>query len=481
VILPPALLIASAWLLLHLQGYTLVDDAYISFRYAKNLALGHGLVWNPGEPVEGYTNLLWVLLLTPFASGGIDLAIPSAVLGTLFSVGALEVLRRIARLVLPHRTDTVWVLPGLILALQPSFSYWTVSGMETPMFVFFVLGMCGLLLRGIESRGRQWLAGGAMSAAYLTRPEGAMAAGLLSVAYLLFGRVGSGWRERFADILFPGLILVAVVLLHLTVRLHYYGFPLPNTFYAKVILGSTSVQRGIAHLLTFLNSGGWVIVLGMVWLRQRSPLGTMLRFAYLLLAVFLVYIVSIGGDLPGWYRFYVPLIPLPLVGLAELLAVAGQKARGLAPGISRRGLTAAGFLLLLLLTGAQLLLWPRAEPSSVLFWKTGHSVGHWLIDNFFRTHVPRDSYLAVSAVGYFGYYTDYRIIDTWGLNDTHIAHRPVEVQLAAFAHEKQDWTYVLERKPDVHVYRPGWPTDRERARMTARLAGLVSGDGARDG
>jgi hypothetical protein len=108
------------------------------------------------------------------------------------------------------------------------------------------------------------------------------------------------------------------------------------------------------------------------------------------------------------------------------------------------------------LTGAQLLLWPRAEPSSVLFWKTGHSVGHWLIDNFFRTHVPRDSYLAVSAVGYFGYYTDYRIIDTWGLNDTHIAHRPVEVQLAAFAHEKQDWTYVLERKPDfIYTFKIG--------------------------
>ncbi|MFT5442480.1 MAG: arabinofuranosyltransferase, partial [Myxococcota bacterium] len=43
--------------------FFLGDDAFISFRYAKNLAMGHGIVWNPGEYVEGYTNFLWVLIL----------------------------------------------------------------------------------------------------------------------------------------------------------------------------------------------------------------------------------------------------------------------------------------------------------------------------------------------------------------------------------------------------------------------------------
>ena len=49
------------------------DDAYISFRYARHLGAGHGLVWNPGEaPVEGFTNLLLVILVAPFTRLGLD-------------------------------------------------------------------------------------------------------------------------------------------------------------------------------------------------------------------------------------------------------------------------------------------------------------------------------------------------------------------------------------------------------------------------
>ncbi|MHC4066890.1 MAG: hypothetical protein ACYSUI_20630, partial [Planctomycetota bacterium] len=54
-----------ALLLLHAAAYTfLTDDAFISFRYARNLSEGLGLVFNPGfERVEGYSNFLWVVLL----------------------------------------------------------------------------------------------------------------------------------------------------------------------------------------------------------------------------------------------------------------------------------------------------------------------------------------------------------------------------------------------------------------------------------
>jgi len=47
--------------------FVLFDDAMISMRYAKNLARGFGLVWNPGDiPVEGYTNPLWVAFMAIF-------------------------------------------------------------------------------------------------------------------------------------------------------------------------------------------------------------------------------------------------------------------------------------------------------------------------------------------------------------------------------------------------------------------------------
>ena len=50
-------------LVLAVQRASIFDDAFISFRYARNLLDGHGLVWNPGERVEGYTNFLWTILL----------------------------------------------------------------------------------------------------------------------------------------------------------------------------------------------------------------------------------------------------------------------------------------------------------------------------------------------------------------------------------------------------------------------------------
>ena len=49
------------------------DDAYISFRFARNLVRGHGLVFNVGERVEGYTNFLWtVISAIPMALGHAD-------------------------------------------------------------------------------------------------------------------------------------------------------------------------------------------------------------------------------------------------------------------------------------------------------------------------------------------------------------------------------------------------------------------------
>jgi arabinofuranosyltransferase len=48
------------------------DDAFVTLRYAQNLAEGAGLTWNPGERVEGYTNFLWALLLVVAFRLGID-------------------------------------------------------------------------------------------------------------------------------------------------------------------------------------------------------------------------------------------------------------------------------------------------------------------------------------------------------------------------------------------------------------------------
>ena len=71
---PLVLLLSLALLLLLASRFFdhTVDDAFISYRYARNLVEGHGLVWNVGQRVEGYTDFLWVVLISGALAVGID-------------------------------------------------------------------------------------------------------------------------------------------------------------------------------------------------------------------------------------------------------------------------------------------------------------------------------------------------------------------------------------------------------------------------
>src|SRR2546425_12080772 len=92
------LAIAVAAVLMAIHGYGLgrspQDDAFISFRYARNLIEGHGLVFNSGERVEGYTNFLWTVMLAPALALGIDPLEAARALGTLCAIATLLVLSR---------------------------------------------------------------------------------------------------------------------------------------------------------------------------------------------------------------------------------------------------------------------------------------------------------------------------------------------------------------------------------------------------
>ena len=76
------------------QNYFLGDDCFISFRYARHLVAGEGLVWNPGERVEGYTNFLWVLLMAGSLLAGIPPETSSVAIGVTSGAGLLAVILR---------------------------------------------------------------------------------------------------------------------------------------------------------------------------------------------------------------------------------------------------------------------------------------------------------------------------------------------------------------------------------------------------
>jgi arabinofuranosyltransferase len=447
-----------AWLVQ--REFILVDDAYISFRYARNLAFGWGPVWNVGEHVEGYTNALWILLLAPFARLRMDLVAPGVALSFAFCAAALVLQRHLVRRALPDAGMVLCLLPGMLLSTNPSWTHTATSAMETSCFAFFVLAALFCLVRSREEPRLRSVATFCFCAAYLARPEGALVAAVALGVELLSTRGAPSARLR--RLVPVGAALAAVIGVHLAFRLSYYGYPFPNTYYAKVILGPITRDRGVVHALAFLRAGGWIALPGVVETLRRSPLRAYFVHGYALFFVYFTYLVLIGGDHPYWFRFYVPLLPLPCVATSSLVARIGAAVGEHLPRfIPRRAALAAGVFAALGLAG---LVgrdgYPHSEVKDMAGW-VGPGYSHVMRDiaGFFRQDAPRGSLIAALPVGYVGYYVPAaRILDMWGLNDEHIAHLDVQPTFK-FGHDKFDLFYIGRQKPDYTlVFRPlDWP------------------------
>ncbi len=117
-------------------GTDAVDDAFISFRYAQNAIRGAGLVFNPNERVEGFTNFLWTAASIPLEGARVDVGRASMLIGALFALGTLWLVTRFTRVGGIPRA--VGALAALLLAADGSFVLWGVAGLETPLFAFLI-------------------------------------------------------------------------------------------------------------------------------------------------------------------------------------------------------------------------------------------------------------------------------------------------------------------------------------------------------
>ncbi len=133
-----------------------VDDVYISLRYARNLADGHGLVFNTGggRPVEGYTNFLWILLEAPlFLMNLPDHRIIAAIkiAGVVFGIGIIISCFLLTRLVTSN--EKAGLVAAIFVSSVPHVAFWAVGGLETAMYIFLMLtGVYFYLLE--ERKGR---------------------------------------------------------------------------------------------------------------------------------------------------------------------------------------------------------------------------------------------------------------------------------------------------------------------------------------
>ena len=449
-VLAAALLLSHALFYGSLMDYDAVDDAYISFRYALNAARGHGLTFNAGERrVEGYTNFLWTVMLIPAFWLKLPVGAVSLVLGVLWALGGIALVGLFAR----KTENGGWLGPiaALLLAADGSFALWAVGGLEAPLFAFLVLGGGLAYLREMRDPGALPLSGAWFALASMTRPEGLLVYGLTGLHQVGTRLIRDRRLATLQDLRRLGLFALLWVP-WFAFRWRYYGYPLPNTFYAKVTLGDSAAQRerGLAYVGTFvrIHLGAVPLLVSTLPLFQRRWRAWSSYFV-LIVIVYTAYIAYVGGD---WSvgRFFVPVLPLFYLLLAGGLLVAGEWIAGL---LSRRRAlpgwvrSAAATVVVAALAGG-LFVGSSLKGEKGLFLdpfdarlagRARTAMGVWLHD-----HVPGDTYIAVDAAGQMPFYSDLRALDLFGLNDLNIAHRQVEdMGRGTPGHEKMDMDYVI--------------------------------------
>ena len=300
--------------------YWMCDDAFISFRYADHLVRGHGLVFNLGERVEGFTNLAWTLWTALGLALGVAAETWAGVSGILCFAATLALLghrgwaiaRAIPRGALPlaRGAAVAWPLPAAALlgAVHREWTIFATGGLETSAFT--LLGFAGYLLvcpaGGLEdpprAGARRLLAAGLVLAlASLTRPDGVLF-GVVCGAWLLAGRDLRG--ARVFAVGFAALWLPATLW-----RIAYYGDVFPNTYYAK----SASIawwSQG-AYYAGIYFARYWPLLLALpcaALVRPRRAAGLELALA----AVYALYVIRVGGDFM-FARLLIPIAPFMLL------------------------------------------------------------------------------------------------------------------------------------------------------------------------
>lgn len=451
--------------------YCVTDDAYISYRYLDNWLGGKGLVFNPGERVEGYTNLLWILLIAPWRAMGLSPEIVSLALSIL-SAGALFVGVYILASRLTRHAGA-GIAAVVLVASFPNFAHYVSAGLETILFAALIVLAFARI--SVTEKPDIWVAA-LLGAAVLTRPEGMM------VGLIVYGIYGLK-KSALSDRQMWGAVSVFLMFpIALTCwRLWYYGDPLPNTFYAKATgSGMELLGSGLAYLSRFVvGQYGWLFLIFALFvflppILKKLHNKNLICTLGLVLLVHFLYVIKVGGDYLPMTRFILHVFPL-LVALAVLGLWFFCRARtgiilALASSIAiAQNVTFYNSADYRLVEKIRLL---DAE------WK---DLASWLTSNY-----PPNTVIAVNAAGAIPYLTGFKTIDMLGLNDKHIARAKTSFRAATAGagpvpgHFKYDGEYVCTLQPDVVIVSSGRSLVASSPQEAKIVAAMNSFDSDRD-
>lgn len=433
------LLILLAGSTLHMLGGSPngwgVDDAFIPFRYARNLSEGKGLVFNPGERVEGYTDFLYVVLMAPayWTTDNDGIYFYSFFL----NLGCAAVAFLLLVLGLNRRLDEPSALAGaLLFALCLPLWVAVTWGLETPLVLAIAIGMWLAVEEVADeptSRAISVLCV-AMVLSLLARADGFIIVGV-ALVYLIV-------KRRFRALAICTGVVFTAATIYEGWRFAYYGYPLPNTYYVKVAgplwpriihaygqLSSIAVFEGLLPFLVIIPFA-WAAAIG----KGKEGFGKLaegIRFDLIFPLAWLVYWFYIGGDY-YWDRFLIILYPLGIFALLKFLA---GNARG-------KVLAFVAVVLAAIEVTCPLKMDGRFD------YQFNKYDGLIVAGKFLGKNFPGKT-LATGAIGKIPFFSNLYTEDMLGLADPVIAHHSVAARDFEPGELKYDADYTLGRRPDL--------------------------------
>lgn len=409
-----------------------IDDDFIVHRYARNWIEGQGIVFQEGLRVEGYTVPLYLMVSAAQQLLGLDPVRGGLVLGLAAAAVAAWAVGRAWMEADPRRR---WPLPGLLLALAPTFAWHGVAGLGTTLLAGLLALWFLELRRARAGRAACWLA-----LACLLRQE--------AVLFLPAFWLHTGPRP-------PAVFLPLATALGWTLfRLAYYGTLLPVTYVVKKLPVVVDLTYGLEYLArATLQSGvGLLLVFAVLAALRERPgaearrgggrtaiAATPLRVLASGVSLHVAYVVWVGGDFVAWGRFFMPTLPLLLLGACE--------------GLDRapRALRTAVVTLLALGPAYLQLDWTddgrtQRRGAHRFFEERWAELGR-----AFRVAVPPDTRVGISPVGAFGWTSRLPLVDLLGLTHDALLERAPDLETHAKGHHRSDAEWALAQRPEVFV------------------------------
>ena len=416
-------------LFFHLTGFV-ADDAFITFRYADNLAHGLGFVYNDGQHVLGTTTPLFTLILACFAIVGFK--IPSAALAvSLIASGLTAVV--IYRFALHLRFTLMAWLPAVAYILWPRSLAADTGGMETALFTLLVTAAFYY-----QAKQLTIYALAVATLAALTRPEGYLVLGILLVVNLHYEP--RRWKQY---LVVTGLLLLPWIIF----ATFYFGSPIPNTVIAKAHLydklGYFSTWETLRYFMAWHTLFGWLMtfmaLLGAVWLNRKQNFGWP---AILFLVGLIGFYSFTGARMFFWYVG--PIYPLYFIFALASFCWGVDQFNWVRE--HRELIRNLGLIGLILLFG-----WAWRTPVNYYSrLQESQLAAQYQVGVFLHAKATDNELIAAEDIGYLGYYSERRILDRDGL---------VSPEAIPF-NQKRDYLGLIT------TYQPDWVVTLRDSRLS---------------